>query len=81
MAAATTTIAHHPTCPYEYAWDVAGECQAQCTCPKFWPRRVCAICWNVPKKCACDRITLADEYALLEGHLDAEDEIRRLNEG
>ncbi len=48
--AIATRIAHHPKCPYEYAWDVAGTeiaPSASCECPAAWPRRVCAECdWN-----------------------------------
>lgn len=43
-------LAHHPMCPYEYAWDVAGECHAACTCPQFWPHLVCSECWRPPKR-------------------------------
>lgn len=44
------TLAHHPNCPFEYAWDVAGELGAQCSCPRFWPHRVCTECWRPPRQ-------------------------------
>ena len=45
-----TYLAHHHSCPYEYAWDVAGEMYATCNCPIFWPRRVCTECGMSPKR-------------------------------
>ncbi len=45
-----TTLAHHPNCPWEYAWDVVAEHGAACTCPRFWPHQVCTECWMPPKR-------------------------------
>lgn len=45
-----TTMAHHPSCIYEQAWDVAPEHQPPCTCPAFWPHRVCVTCWQPPTR-------------------------------
>ncbi len=43
------TTAHHMDCPYTFAWDVAPyDPLIHCSCPQFWPRKVCASCWNMP---------------------------------
>ena len=53
-----TMTVHHLDCPYEYAWDVAGEAGAGCICGgtkrPFYPRRECTKCWRVLKLCQCD---------------------------
>jgi hypothetical protein len=49
MSDAKTTIAHHPSCIASQAWDVA-EAYDHCSCPLFWPRRVCTECWLPPKR-------------------------------
>lgn len=54
-----TTMAHHQSCPFEYAWDVAGELGAHCICgpPKHigYPRRVCNWCWKPVSMCKYGR--------------------------
>ncbi|MHA2219888.1 MAG: hypothetical protein ACXACY_28665 [Candidatus Hodarchaeales archaeon] len=51
-----TTTAHHPDCPYEFAFDVAGDVGAYCICheKRGFPREVCIFCWQPLKHCTCD---------------------------
>ena len=44
-----TIVAHHPYCPAEQAFDIP-EAYDHCSCPAFWPRRVCVECWQPPKR-------------------------------
>lgn len=50
MSLPKITLAHHPDCIFEIAWDVAGELGGQCSCPDFWPHQVCTECWMPPKR-------------------------------
>ena len=44
-----TVTAHHPSCIAEQAWDIQ-EAYDHCTCPAFWPHKVCVECWRPPKQ-------------------------------
>jgi hypothetical protein len=59
-----TTIAHHPDCIAEQAWDIP-EAYEQCSCGgrdrPFFPRRVCVRCWRVSKLCCCAALAAAKE--------------------
>ena len=58
----TTTMAHHPDCPEEYA---SGSVPPGdfCICGgrkrPFYPRLVCVTCWRPVKLCRC-KLTPAD---------------------
>jgi hypothetical protein len=49
-------LRHQPDCPYEYAWDVAGECHAACTCKHPYPFKACFNCYKrLTKRHDCER--------------------------
>lgn len=49
MTRVETTMAHHHSCIASQAWDIA-EAYDHCSCPAFWPHRVCTSCWQIPKR-------------------------------